>query len=108
MNTAPTDLPADADPVFERAAELFGLLSSPLRLRIVSSLCRTEMTVGQLLEQVDTSQPNMSQHLAVLYRAGVLARRRDGAQVRYRIGHAGVAAICRSVCTDLAMGDGLH
>jgi ArsR family transcriptional regulator len=98
---------ADATRVFERAAELFGLLSSPLRLRIVSELCHGERNVGQLLERIETTQPNMSQHLSVLYRAGVVLRRREGAQVHYRIGQAGVSAICREVCTDFAIQGGL-
>jgi DNA-binding transcriptional ArsR family regulator len=89
--------------VFEVAAELFGVLSSPLRLRIVSALCSGELSVGQLLERVPTTQPNMSQHLSVLYRAGVLTRRREGTQVVYRIGNASASAICRTVCVDFAI-----
>lgn len=96
----------DAERVFERAAELFGLLSSPLRLRIVSELCRGELNVGQLLDRIDTTQPNMSQHLAVLYRAGVLARRREGSQIHYGIGNLDAAVVCRSVCVDIAIRDG--
>lgn len=98
--------PSDTVQVFERAADLFGLLSSPMRVRIVSELCRGELSVGQLRDRVDTTQPNLSQHLAVLYRAGILARQREGSQVHYRIAHAGVAAICRTVCIDFAMQDG--
>ena len=89
--------------VFEVAAELFGVLSSPLRLRIVSALCQGELSVGQLLERVPTTQPNMSQHLSVLYRAGVLARRREGTQIVYRIGNLSASSICRTVCVDLAI-----
>lgn len=92
----------EADRVFEVAAELFGLLSSPIRLRIVGELCRGELNVTQLLERVAATQPNMSQHLSALYRAGVLARRRDGAQIYYRIGDQHAAAVCRAVCTDIA------
>lgn len=102
MSTRTAD---DAALVFERAAELFGLMSSPIRLRIVSELCQRELNVSQLLERVDTTQPNLSQHLAMLHRSGVLARRREGSQVHYRIGHAGAAAICRSVCIDIAIQD---
>ncbi len=106
-------MPAQPDPaadsgdngmqVFEVAAELFSVLSSPLRLRILSALCQGERSVGQLLEQVPTTQPNMSQHLSVMYRAGVLARRRDGTQIVYRIGNVSASNICRSVCVDLAI-----
>jgi len=41
--------------------------------------------VNYLLNNIDTSQPNMSQHLKVLCNAGVLGRRRHGLQVIYRI-----------------------
>lgn len=90
--------------VFEKAAELFGLMAAPIRLRIISELCQGERNVSQLLERVDASQSNMSQHLATLYRAGVLARRREGAQVYYRLGDQRVASLCRTLCTDVAIG----
>lgn len=88
--------------VFERAAELFGLLSTPIRLRIISELCNCEKNVGQLLECIDVAQPNMSQHLNMLYRAGVVAKRRNGAQVFYRIADESAALVCRAVCTQVA------
>jgi ArsR family transcriptional regulator len=44
----------------------------------------------------------MSQHLATLYRAGVIARRRDSTQIYYRIANEQAAAICRAVCTQIA------
>jgi DNA-binding transcriptional ArsR family regulator len=62
----------DTDAVFSSAAELFGLLSTPIRLKIISALCDGEKNVSQLLGDIDTTQPNMSQHLSMLYRAGVL------------------------------------
>ncbi|MFN9938603.1 MAG: ArsR/SmtB family transcription factor, partial [bacterium] len=67
---------AESDAVFRTAAELFGLLATPIRLRIISSLCQGEKNVSQLLDEIETTQPNMSQHLATLYRAGVLGKRR--------------------------------
>lgn len=85
--------------VFERAAEVFGLLSTPVRLRIVSDLCTREMSVSELLVRVGTSQPAMSQHLTLLYRAGLLRRRREGAQVFYRMGADSKALICGAVCS---------
>jgi DNA-binding transcriptional ArsR family regulator len=99
----------EQDLVFESAAELFGLLSTPVRLKIISAVCNGERNVSELLEQIDTTQPNMSQHLATLYRAGVLGRRRDGTQIYYRLQSERVATLCRAVCTQVAMeldGDG--
>lgn len=89
--------------VFERAAELFGLLSTPIRLRIISQLCNCEKNVGQLLECIDVAQPNMSQHLNMLYRAGVVARRRSGAQIFYRIADPSALLVCRAVCTQVGI-----
>ncbi len=93
----------EADLVFESAAELFGLLSTPVRLKIISAVCNGERNVSELLEQIDTTQPNMSQHLATLYRAGVLGRRREGTQIYYRLQSERVATLCRAVCTQVAM-----
>lgn len=87
-----------ADKVFETAAELFALLSTPTRLRIVCALCDGEMNVGELMQRVGVSQSNMSQHLGVLYRSGVLGRRRSGAQVYYRVVSRRVMLLRDVVC----------
>jgi DNA-binding transcriptional ArsR family regulator len=89
--------------VFTAAAELFSVLSTPIRLKVLSVLCDGEQTVSQMLEQIDSSQPNLSQHLNVLYRSGILAKRKEGTQVIYRIQSERAMAICRSVCTQIAI-----
>jgi DNA-binding transcriptional ArsR family regulator len=86
------------DRVFELAAELFALLSTPTRLRIVCELARGEKNVGELLQRVAVSQSNISQHLGVLYRSGVLGRRREGVQMYYRIASQRVLLLCEAVC----------
>lgn len=93
----------EMEQVFERAAELFAVLSTPVRLRIISQLCRGEKSVGQLLALIGVAQPNMSQHLNLMYRAGLVGRRRQGAQVFYRIADASAAMVCRAVCSQVAM-----
>lgn len=93
----------NADAVFETVAELFGLLSTPVRLKIIGALCNGEKNVSQLLAEIDTTQPNMSQHLATLYRAGVLGKRRDSTQIYYRLQSDRVASLCRAVCTQVAI-----
>ncbi len=92
----------ESDLVFESAAELFKLLATPVRLKIISAVCHGERNVSELLEQIDTTQPNMSQHLSALYRAGVLAKRREGTLVYYRLESEKVAQLCRAVCTQVA------
>ena len=89
--------------VFELAAELFAVLATPIRLRILSALCEREKSVTELLLDIETTQPNLSQHLAVLFKTGVLAKRKDGTQVIYRVQSEKAVALCRSVCTQIAI-----
>ena len=89
--------------VFEVAAELFSVLSTPIRLQILSALCDGELSVSQILEKVDTTQPNLSQHLAILYRHGVIAKRKEGTQVIYAVQSAKAVELCRSVVTQVAI-----
>ena len=93
----------EQDAVFESAAELFAVLSTPIRLKIISAVCEHEKNVSELLAQIDTTQPNMSQHLATLYRSGVLAKRREGTQIYYPLQSERVAMLCRAVCTQVAI-----
>ena len=100
---AEVDRTANADNVYASVAELFSLLSTPIRLKIIGALCNGEKNVSQLLAEIDTTQPNMSQHLSTLYRAGVLGKRRDSTQIYYRLQSERVATLCRAVCTQVAI-----
>jgi len=93
----------ESDEVFELAAEIFRVMSAPMRLKIIASLCNGEKNVSELLSEIDTTQPNMSQHLNTLYQAGVLGKRRDGVQIYYRITNDRVVTLCRAVCTQIAI-----
>lgn len=95
-----------ADRVFELAADLFGLLSAPARLRIVCQLREGEKSVGELIEMVGVSQPAISQHLRMLYRAGIVDRRRAGASVFYRVVSEPVQLLCDAVCSEQAVDRG--
>lgn len=89
--------------VFEVAAELFSVLSTPIRLQILGALCDGELSVSQILERVETTQPNLSQHLAILYRHGVIGKRKDGTQVIYSVQSEKAVLLCRSVVTQVAI-----
>jgi ArsR family transcriptional regulator len=93
----------DAERVFVSAAELFGVLATPLRLRIINAICNQEKSVGDIMEAVDSTQPNVSQHLKVLYQAGIVAKRRVGNQVYYRVQSEKAVQLCRTVCTQIAI-----
>jgi ArsR family transcriptional regulator len=92
----------ESEEVFEKAAEVFRVMSAPMRLRIISALCNGEKNVGELLSEIETTQPNMSQHLNTLYQAGVLGKRRDGVQIYYRIVNDRVVTLCRAMCVQIA------
>jgi ArsR family transcriptional regulator len=93
----------ETDEVFQLAAEIFRVMSAPMRLKIISCLCNGERNVSELLAEIDTTQPNMSQHLNTLYQAGVLGKRREGVQIFYRITNDRVVTLCRAVCTQIAI-----
>jgi ArsR family transcriptional regulator len=89
------------DQTFESAADLFRVMSAPMRLKIINSLCDGEKNVSYLLTQVNTTQPNMSQHLNTLYQAGILGKRREGVQIFYRIIDQRIVSICEAVCHEI-------
>jgi ArsR family transcriptional regulator len=90
--------PQDLHALLDEASKIFALLSAPMRLRILSSLCHGEKNVGQLMEAVQTTQPNMSQHLNMLYRAGLVRKRREGVQIFYATADEHIVQICQAMC----------
>ena len=91
------------DGVYESAAELFKAMAAPMRLKIISALCNGEKNVSELLASINTTQPNMSQHLNTLYQAGVLGRRREGVSIYYFIANEKVVHMCRTICVQIAI-----
>ncbi len=88
----------DSQEVLQAVAEFFSVLSTPVRLSILHAVCEQERTVSEILSFVGASQSNVSQHLAVLYRAGILGRRRDGNQIYYFIKSTQALGVCKGVC----------
>ena len=68
-----------------RFAAVARALGDPKRLCVLESLAGGEASVGELATRVSCQVPNMSQHLAVLRSAGLVAARRDGSTVYYRL-----------------------
>ena len=87
---------------FDAVAAYFGVLSEPTRLRIMHAICEEEKTVSQIVEELGATQTNISRHLNLMYRSGVLARRKEGNQVHYRAADPAMVEICRSVCNRIA------
>ncbi|BBL71616.1 ArsR/SmtB family transcription factor [Methylogaea oryzae] len=83
---APTDMPIIADDrEIERAAHCLKAMSHPLRLKILCVLGSNAVSVQDIVEQVGTTQSNISQHLAVLRNKGILAYRKDANRVYYYV-----------------------
>ena len=76
------------DEDIERASRSLKAMSHPLRLKILCTLGDNEISVQEIVENVGTSQSNISQHLAVLRDKGILASRKDANRVYYRVGDA--------------------
>jgi ArsR family transcriptional regulator len=92
-------VPAD---LLEDVAHLFSLLSDPTRLRLLSRLHDDgELSVGELADRTGVAVANVSQHLNRLAVARVVARRRDGKHVRYRISDPRLEALCDLVCSSV-------
>lgn len=83
-------------------AERFRVLGEPTRLRILDALRDGEMTVTELVERLDTSQANVSGHLAVLRRHRMVRRRKEGVRAYYAIDDPLVFRLCDLVCDGLA------
>jgi DNA-binding transcriptional ArsR family regulator len=80
----PIDLFA-GDEDIDRASRSLKAMSHPLRLKILCTLGGQEISVQEIVEQVGTSQSNISQHLAILRDKGILASRKDANRVYYRV-----------------------
>ena len=75
-------------------AEILKVLASPRRLEILHRLADGPLEVGRLAVEVGASQPNVSQHLAVMRTAGIVEAERDGREVRYRLTDHDVIQAC--------------
>lgn len=75
-------------------AEVMRTLSSPRRLEILHRLSDGPREVRRLAEDLGLSQPNVSQHLAVMRAAGIVDADRDGREVRYRLADPDVTVAC--------------
>ena len=76
----------DKDEDILQASLAMKAIAHPLRLKILCVLGEKEVNVQDIVEDVGTSQSNVSQHLAILRDKGVLATRKDANRVYYRIG----------------------
>lgn len=84
--------------LIEIVAARFKALGEPMRIRILDLLRDGERTVSELADELGTTQQNVSKHIGVLQRAGVVAKRRDGVRAPYAITDETVLDLCGIVC----------
>jgi len=92
-----------SDNLLGRIADVLKAMADPTRLKIIHSLHQGERCVSDILSVIGGSQANVSKHLSVLKRAGLVSCRRDGLNVLYRIADEGVFTICRNVCDSIEL-----
>jgi DNA-binding transcriptional ArsR family regulator len=88
--------------VVQQVAEYFGVLSEPMRLRLLNLLRDGEKCVQDLVEATQTSQANVSKHLKVMLQAGILTRRTEGTSAYYSVSDDLIFELCTLVCDRLA------
>ena len=93
------NLPPEA---LQQVAAYFQTLAEPTRLRILNILRDGERNVGELAQLCGCSAANISRHLALLMRHGLVQREQRGHSAWYRCADASVGALCDGVCSHLA------
>lgn len=88
---------AELEPRADEAAELLAAMSNPKRLLILCNLLNEELSVNELAARVDLSQSPLSQHLSKLRALKLVATRREGQMVLYRLASDGVARVLETL-----------
>jgi ArsR family transcriptional regulator len=83
-------------------AEIAKVLGNPLRLRILNRIGGREVAYGVLLDDLRVSKANLSQHLSILRKAGIVAVRRDGVHGFYRLTFPEIKDLCSAMRDILA------
>jgi ArsR family transcriptional regulator len=85
----------------ELISRRFAVLSEPMRLRLIHALFDGEKNVTALVQEIGSTQANISRHLQTLTHANILARRKEGLQVFYSIADPSIVKLCELVCGSL-------
>lgn len=91
-----------SEELINRIAEIFKVMSEPMRLKILDSLRHGEKNVSELIKLTGSQQANVSKHLGIMKKAGVVTARRKGLNIYYSLKEKRFFTICDSVCEYLA------
>jgi ArsR family transcriptional regulator, virulence genes transcriptional regulator len=80
--------------IYEMQAEVCKTLTNPKRIEILNTLKDQEKTVSEIVAVLGASKANVSQHLAVMRDRGILATRREGVNIYYRVTNQKIINAC--------------
>lgn len=83
--------------IAEKQADIYKIFTNGKRIEIINLLRDGEKTVTELATLIRTSKGNVSQHLKAMRYKGILATRRDGVSVFYRVANMKVIDACFSM-----------
>jgi DNA-binding transcriptional ArsR family regulator len=98
----------ELEPVFDKVARYFSLLSDPSRLKVIHAICNVERSVNDVVAETGLSQSTVSRHLSNLRVSAVATRRKNGAQALYVISDRTLTDICRTACVSLVAREEEH
>ena len=87
--------------LLELVAERFRALAEPVRLQLLDTLRRGELTVGELAESTGLQPANVSKHLQLLHQLRFVSRRKEGLFVYYQLADERVLELCDVMCGRL-------
>ena len=90
------------DEVYQLQVEVLKTIANVRRLEIIHLLADGPREVSRLAEEMGISQPNVSQHLALMRAAGVVEADREGREVRYRLADPEIIVACEMMRGVLA------
>jgi DNA-binding transcriptional ArsR family regulator len=80
--------------LYQLHASICHTLAHPKRLEIIDRLRVGELSVTELVDALEISQANLSQHLSVMRQRGIVTTRREGLKVFYRLSNSKITQAC--------------
>lgn len=80
--------------LYELHASICQTLANPKRLEVIDRLRDGEQSVSELAEAMKIGQANLSQHLSIMRQKGIVATRREGLNVYYRLSNPKIIKAC--------------
>lgn len=90
-----------SDEALELIAGRFRVLAEPMRLKLLQAMGNGEMTVTELIAATGSGQANVSKHLGLMWKEGLIARRKEGLNTFYKVADERLFDLFESVRASL-------